>query len=110
MPEREDPAERSQKEKAEGSRENVNVNASVNEGSATTSRMERGSGQVSQPGKPLPETTSKPGGAGGPGGQSGQHPDTKGQTDAGGITNRPLHQEEQEQGGLPPRGTTKDEK
>lgn len=93
MSPREDPAEQSDKEKAE-----------------EWGEMERGGGQVSQPHKPIPKATDTPGGAGGSGGQSGQHPPGGGgRDDAGGITNRPLDREEREQEELPPRGQAKRE-
>ena len=84
------------------SRENVNLdpedlnvdsaNVDVNAGSATDSPMERGSGQLSQPDKPLP---SKDEGAGAAGGSAQR---------SAGITNRPVEEEQQNQEALPPRG------
>ena len=79
----------SQMEKAEGSRENVNVgqpNPAESGGDADTP-MEHGAGQVSQPDKPI-------------------HPTDR--DNAGGITNRPLSEEEQNQRDLPPSGQSKD--
>ncbi len=73
------PNQASNKEKAEGSRENVNL------GTGADSPMERGSGQVSQPDK----------------GVRGDH------EDAGGISNRPLSEEETLDRELPPRGQAK---
>ena len=94
MDDKYNPHDKSSTEPAEGSRENVNIDPSelnvdphdVNEGMATDNPMERGSGQVSKPEKPLPD---KEGGKG------------------GGITNRPLEDEEQNQAELPPRGQAK---
>ncbi len=73
------PNQASNKEKAEGSRENVNV------GTGADNPMERGSGQVSQPERPVKEDVH----------------------DAGGISNRPLSEEEQRDRELPPRGQAK---
>jgi len=92
MPDREERTERTNKEKADGAREDVNL------GSATTSRMERGAGQPSQPDKPLPKPTEKPGRAGG---QTGRQPVGD---EAGGITNGPPPEERHEEDELPPRG------
>jgi hypothetical protein len=90
-----DPHDKSSMEKAEGSRENLNVDSSdadsadVNHGSATDNPMERGAGQVSRPEKPLPSTGARRGRRfeGQPG--SGQG--------SAGITSRPLDEEEQDQ-------------
>ena len=74
MDDNDNPQDKSNTEKAEGSRDNVNVDpADVNHGSATDSPMERGSGQVSKPEKPLP---SAAGGsrAHGPGGSARARP------------------------------------
>ncbi len=76
------PNEASQKEKAEGSRENVNL------GTDAGNPMERGSGQESHPEQPLSS-------------------DTGGRDDAGGISNRPLSEEERLDHELPPRGQAK---
>jgi hypothetical protein len=65
----------------------------VNIGNATDSPMERGPGQVSDPGKPLDQ----------PGGAEGSGKDDQ----AGGITNRPLDEEQENQERLPPRGKEK---
>lgn len=73
----------SQMEKAEGSRENVNLpeTESVNSGGDAGAPMERGAGQDSHPERPL--------------------------TNPGGITNRPIEEEEQNQRAIPPRGRNK---
>ncbi len=71
------PNQASQKEKAEGSRENVNL------GTGADNPAERGSGQESD------------------------QPATKHRDDAGGISNRPLSEEEQRDAQLPPRGKAK---
>ncbi len=71
-------------EPAEGSRENVNV------GTGAGNPMERGSGQPSAPEKPVNQPHS---------------PEQPGQ--AGGITNRPLSEERENQEELPPRGQAK---
>ncbi len=77
------PNQASNKEKAEGSRENVNL------GTDAGNPLERGSGQVSHPDRPLKD-------------------EQQGDTDnAGGITNRPLSEEEKQEHKLPPRGDTK---
>jgi len=102
------PHDRSSTEKAEGSRENVNLDPEdlnvdpkdVNAGSATDSPMERGSGQLSQPDKPLPSRGG--GGARGSAGTGGAA-----QRSAG-ITNRPVEEEQQNQEELPPRGKPKE--
>ncbi len=73
------PNQASNKEKAEGSRENVNL------GTDAGNPMERGSGQVSHPERPAEGD-----------------PDN-----AGGITNRPLSEEERSQHAVPPRGDVK---
>ncbi len=72
------PNQASNKEKAEGSRENVNV------GTGASNPMERGGGQESS----QPVTTGE-------------------QDDAGGISNRPLSEEERLDEELPPRGQAK---
>ncbi len=73
------PNQASNKEKAEGSRENVNL------GTDAGNPMERGSGQASHPERPV-----------------------EGDEDnAGGITNRPLSEEERSQRAIPPRGDAK---
>ena len=81
---------KSSKEPAEGSRENLNVPAAAD--------MEQGAGQLSEPDKPATPGADDPrrdkGGSAQPG---------------SGITNRPLGEERQNQGELPARGTTKDE-
>jgi hypothetical protein len=59
MPDREDPKERSNEEKAEDSRRNVDVG--INDDSATDNPMERGAGQVSQPHRPLPKPSGSQG-------------------------------------------------
>jgi len=100
MDDKSNPHDKSSSEKAEGSRENVNVDPhDVNEGSATE-RMERGSGQVSHPDKPL----ASPGGGGAGGSAAG--PSKSAQRSAG-ITNRPVEEEQQNQEELPPRGKAK---
>ncbi len=76
------PNEASQKEKAEGSRENVNL------GTDAGNPMERGSGQESHPERPLSSDAGDRG-------------------DAGGISNRPLSEEERLDHELPPRGQAK---
>lgn len=76
----------SQKEKAEGSRENVNLGQQPEP--PESEPMERGAGQVSHPGKPI-------------------HPADR--DNAGGIANRPLTEEERGQRELPPRGHREDE-
>ncbi len=77
------PNQASNKEKAEGSRENVNL------GTDAGNPMERGSGQVSEPGRPI-------------------EPRHRGdRDDAGGISNRPLSEEERLDRELPPRGQAK---
>ena len=78
----------SKMEKAEGSRENVNVGQPdpAESGGDAGAPMERGPGQVSHPEKPI-------------------HPTNR--DNAGGITNRPLSEEEQNQQQLPPRGQSK---
>ncbi len=73
------PNQAANKEKAEGSRENVNL------GTDAGNPMERGSGQVSQPERPI-------------------EPD---EDTAGGITNRPLSEEERSQNAVPSRGHEK---
>jgi hypothetical protein len=94
--------DKSDMEKAEGSRENVNLpEQDVNWGSATgsddDSRMERGSGQVSRPEKPIEGGRQEQAGHGG----SAQK--------GAGITNRPLDEEKQNQDELPPRGESRGE-
>lgn len=94
--------DKSQKEPAEGSRENLNVPAAtdVNRGSATDSPMERGPGQLSEPGKPEggqkrpDEEKGEKGGSAQPG---------------AGITNRPIEEEQENQAEVPERGKTKSE-
>ncbi len=85
------------KEKAEGSRENVNLGDAAGKpdhSNGAENPMERGSGQPSQPEK------SPQGG--------GKDERRHGERDqAGGITNRPLPEERQEEEQLPPRGKTK---
>jgi len=80
----------SQMEQAEGSTENVNLDQPDPglSGGNVDPRMERGAGQVSQPDKPI-------------------HP--TGRDDAGGITNRPLTDEDENQRRLPQRGHGKTE-
>jgi hypothetical protein len=73
------PNQASDKEKAEGSRENVNI------GTGADNPMERGSGQNSRPNEPAKQD----------------------QDDAGGISNRPLSEEERLDQQLPPRGQAK---
>ncbi len=75
------PNQASDKVKAEGSRENVNL------GTDAGNPMERGSGQPSRPERPQPRRNDR--------------------DDAGGITNRPLSEEQQEEAQLPPRGEAK---
>ncbi len=76
-------------EPAEGSRENVNL------GTGAGNPMERGSGQPSQPEKPMNQPKQP-------------SPERKEQPDrAGGITNRPLNEERENQEELPPRGEAK---
>ncbi len=75
-----EPNQAARKEKAEGSRENVNI------GTDAGNPMERGSGQVSHPDRPAKDD------------------------DAGGISNRPLSEEERLEKDLPPRGQRKAEK
>ncbi len=70
------PNQASDKEKAEGARENVNL------GTDAGNPMERGGGQESEPDRPI-------------------HTDAD---DAGGISNRPLSEEERLDRELPPRG------
>ncbi len=74
-----EPNQASRKEKAEGSRENVNL------GTDAGNPMERGSGQPSEPNRPLKQDKD----------------------DAGGISNRPLSEEERLEKELPPRGKSK---
>ncbi len=78
----------SKMEKAEGSRENVNLGQPnpAESGGDAGAPMERGAGQVSHPDRPVHPTD----------------PDN-----AGGISNRPLSEEERKQGELPPRGERK---
>lgn len=81
---------KSNKEPAEGSREDLNVPAAAD--------MERGAGQLSEPDKPAV-----------PGADNPRH-DKGGSAQPGsGITNRPLSDERQNQGDLPGRGKTKAE-
>ncbi len=88
----------SQMEPAEGSRENVNLGPTdPASGGEAPAPMERGAGQVSQPEKPLPEERDEKGKL--PTG----YPSTDGD-DAGGITNRPLSEEERNQRAVPGRG------
>jgi hypothetical protein len=102
MDDKYNPRDKSSKEKAEGSRENVNRDPEdfdvdpkdVNAGSATDSPMERGSGQLSQPHRPLPSKGGE--GAAGSAGGSTQR--------SAGITNRPVEEEQQSQEDLTPRG------
>ncbi len=82
------PNEAAQKEKAEGSRENVNLDTDANRETDADNPMERGSGQESHPERPLRST-------------GGAH------DDAGGISNRPLSEEERLEHELPPRGQAK---
>jgi hypothetical protein len=88
------PNQAANKEKAEGSRENVNLGdhgGKLDHSNGAENPMERGSGQVSQPNK-----------------SQGSAKDRKGRQDeAGGITNRPLSEEQREEEQLPPRGETK---
>jgi hypothetical protein len=113
MDDKYNPHDKSSTEKAEGSRENLDVtppNVSsagddrddVNKGSATTERMERGSGQVSQPDKPIPST--------GGGGAGGAQANRGAAQRSAGITNRPPDEEERNQDELPPRGAQKSER
>ncbi len=71
------------KEEPEGSRENADLGtpSPSNLGGDAGAPMERGAGQVSRPEKPLDDT--------------------------GGITNRPLDEEERNQRDLPPRREAK---
>lgn len=94
----------SQMEQAEGSRENVNVDAPnpAESGGNAEQPMERGAGQESHPEKPLPH----PGGRGGQGEVPPGYP-AKDRDNAGGITNRPLSEEEKNQASLPRRGERK---
>jgi hypothetical protein len=88
------PNQASNKEKAEGSRENVNLGeqaGKLDRANGAENPMERGSGQRSEPAKP----------------QGAPKRDEGNQTDAGGITNRPLSEEHREEEQLPPRGGTK---
>ena len=104
MDDKYNPHDKSSTEKAEGSTENVNLDPNdVNAGSATDSPMERGSGQVSRPEKPLPPKGGK--GKGG-GADSGATEGGSAQP-AAGITNRPIEEEQQNQEDLPPRGKAK---
>lgn len=91
----------SEMEKAEGSRENVNLpqTESVNSGGDTGAPMERGAGQESHPDRPIPE-----GGGGGKGKERPGSRPSPDKSDAGGISNRPLEQEEENQS---PRGRNK---
>ncbi len=77
--------EQSKMEKAEGSRENVNLGQPnpAESGGDAEAPMERGPGRVSHPDKPV-------------------HPTDR--DNAGGITNRPLSEEEQNQRDLPKHG------
>jgi len=86
---RTDPLEKSNQDPAEASRETIN-NPTVNDGRATDNPMERGSGQPSDPHKPIPR----------PGGKGAAQP-------AAGITNRPLEEEQATQNALPDRGKTR---
>jgi hypothetical protein len=107
----------SQMEKAEGSRENVNVDApkTSESGGDANSPMERGAGQESQPEKPLPDPGGhEQGEHGGQGERGGQGSLPRGypehdRDNAGGITNRPLNEEEENQRALPKRGSAKGE-
>ena len=108
MDDKYNPQDKSSTEKAEGSRENVNVempdvdSASLNDDRETDNpveKMEKGAGQVSKPEKPLPST----GGGGAGGAQANRGP----AQDSAGITNRPLEQEQQGQERPPPRGKAK---
>lgn len=94
----------SQMEKAEGSRENVNLpeTESVNSGGDAGAPMERGAGQDSHPERPL----TNPGGTGTQGERPRGNPSSD-SSEAGGITNRPLEEEEQNQRAIPPRGQNK---
>jgi hypothetical protein len=80
----------SKMEKAEGSRENVNLGQPnpAESGGDADAPMERGAGQVSRPERPI-------------------HPTDRDNAD--GITNRPLSEEEQNQRELPPREERKGE-
>lgn len=82
--------DKSQKEPAEGSRENLNVPAPAD--------MEHGAGQLSEPDKPAVPGAEDPrrdkGGSAQPG---------------AGITNRPLKEEQGNQDEVPERGRTKGE-
>lgn len=96
----------SRMEPAEGSRENVNLGEPdpALSGGDAGAPMERGSGQVSQPERPL----EHPGGHG----QQGERPRGYPSSDsdnAGGITNRPLSEEEENQRAMPTRGHGKNE-
>lgn len=94
----------SQMEQAEGSTENVNLGQpdpaldGVNAGAP----MERGGGQESHPERPL----EHPGGRGDQGELPRDSP-SEDSDNAGGITNRPLDEEEQNQRAIPTRGQGK---
>lgn len=82
---------KSNKEPAEGSRENLNVPAAAD--------MEQGAGQLSEPHKPAV-----------PGAHDPRH-DKGGSAQPGaGITNRPIEEERRNQEEVPGRGKTKEEK
>jgi hypothetical protein len=78
----------SQMEQAEGSTEDVNLGKPnpAESGADAGPPMERGAGQISHPEKPIPPAD---------------------RDSAGGVTNRPLSEEERTQRDLPPRRHTK---
>ena len=94
----------SEMEQAEGSTKNVNLGQPdpALDGANAGAPMERGPGQESHPEQPL----EKPGGRG----QEGELPRGYPSSDsdnAGGISNRPLDKEEQNQRAIPTRGRAK---
>ncbi len=89
MVQQDKPGEQEQ-EKAEGSRENLNVPAAAD--------MEHGAGQLSEPHKPAVPGSENP------------RDDKGGSAQPGaGITNRPMREERENQGKVPERGKTKGE-
>lgn len=96
----------SQMEPAEGSRENVNLGQPdpALSGGDAGAPMERGAGQVSHPERPL----ENPGGRAEAGTLPRGYPEEDAD-DAGGITNRPLSEEKQNQRELPTRGRARGE-
>jgi len=82
--------DRSEQEKAEGSRESLNVPAAAD--------MESGAGQLSEPEKPAVPGSENPRSDKGGSAQPGA-----------GITNRPMQEERENQDAVPERGRTKGE-